>query len=39
MADMAQPSFLLAPDSFGHQFYSAHPGSRNRLTNQPDGPR
>ena len=25
MAYMAQPSFLIAPDSPGHQFYSARP--------------
>jgi hypothetical protein len=36
MAYMAQPSFLIAPASTGHQFYSARLVTRNRLTNQPD---
>jgi len=36
MAFMAQPSFLIAPDSSGHQFYSAHLFTRNPLTNQLD---
>ena len=36
MAYMAQPSFLIAPDSSGHQFYSAHLFTRNPLTNQLD---
>jgi hypothetical protein len=34
MAYMAQPSFLVAPDSSGHQFYSARLFTRNLLTNQ-----
>ena len=37
MAYMAQPSFLIAPDSSGHQFYSARPFTRNPL-NEPTGP-
>ena len=36
MAFMAQPSFLIAPDSSGHQFYSAHLFTCNPLTNQLD---
>ena len=36
MAFMAQPSFLIAPDSSGHQFYSARLFTRNPLTNQLD---
>jgi hypothetical protein len=36
MAYMAQPSFLIAPDSSGHQFYSARLFTRNLLTNQLD---
>ena len=34
MAYMAQPSFLMATDSSGHQFYSARPFTRNPL-NEP----
>jgi hypothetical protein len=37
MAYMAQPSFLIAPDSSGHQFYSARLFTRNPL-NEPTGP-
>ena len=36
MAYKAQPSFLIAPDSSGHQFYSARLFTRNPLTNQLD---
>ena len=36
MAYTAQPSFLIAPDSSGHQFYSARPFTREPLTNQLD---
>jgi hypothetical protein len=32
MAYMAQPSFLVAPDSSGPQFYSVRPFTRNPLT-------
>src|SRR4029077_13858098 len=37
MAYMAQPSFLVAPDSSGPQFYSVRPFTRNPL-NQPTEP-
>jgi hypothetical protein len=36
MSYMAQPCLLIAPDSSGHQFYSARPFTRNPLTNQLD---